>query len=46
MELVTKIQILDKIVYISFYANALGKAMNLSPLSPAIGKIVGQARFF
>ena len=31
-------QILDKAVYVSLYANALGKGMNLSVLPTSMGK--------
>ena len=37
MELVTRVQIMDKAVCISFIANAFGKGMNPSILSSAMG---------
>ena len=38
MELVTRVQILDKAVCVSLCANALGKRMNPSVFLPAMGK--------
>ena len=42
MDTANRIQISDKALCISNRANILGKYMNLSILSPAMGKIVGQ----
>ena len=38
MDIVTRVQILDKAVYISHSANTLGKSMNRAILSPAIDR--------
>ena len=46
MDTVTRVQILDKTDCISHCPNILGKAMNPIILPPAMGKIVGQTRFF
>ena len=40
------VQILDETDYISHSTNTLGKGMNSIILPPAMGKIVGQTRFF
>ena len=42
----TRVQILDEIDCISHSTNTLGKGMNPIILPPAMGKIVGQTRFF
>ena len=36
MESATRVQILGDVVYISLYANALGKDINSSALSPVV----------
>ena len=46
MELVTRVQILDKAVCILHLIDALGKDMNPSVLPPVMGKIVRQTGFF
>ena len=40
MKSAIQVQILDKPIYVSLCANALGKGMKPSLLPPAIGKIV------
>ena len=42
MELVTQVQILDKAVCISLYANTFPKGINQSVLSSALGKYLGR----
>ena len=42
----TRVQILDLTDCISHSTNTLGKGMNPIILPPAMGKIVGQTRFF
>ena len=42
----TRVQILDDTDCISDSTNTLGKGMNPMILPPAMGKIVGQTRFF
>ena len=42
----TQVQILDETDCISHSTNTLGKGMNPIILPPAMGKIVGQTRFF
>ena len=46
MDTVTRVQILDETDCISRSTNTLGKGMNSIILPPAMGKIVGQTRFF
>ena len=46
MNTVTKVQILDKTVYMSYRANTLGKGMNSVILLLAMGKIVGLTELF
>ena len=46
MDTATRVQILDETDNISHSTNTLGKGMNPIILSPAMGKIVGQTRFF
>ena len=46
MDMMTRVQILDETDCISHSTNTLGKGMNPIILPPAIGKIVGQTRFF
>ena len=46
MDTATRVQILYEIDYISHCTNTLGKGMNPIILPPAMGKIVGQTRFF
>ena len=46
MDLVSRVQILDMTVCLSFYANALGKDMNPSFILLGIDKIVGQTGLF
>ena len=46
MDTATRVQILDETDCISHYTNTLGKGMNPIILPPAMGKIVGQTRFF
>ena len=46
MDTVTRVQILDETDCISHCTNNLGKGMNPIILPPAMGKIVGQTRFF
>ena len=38
IEMATRVQILDKVVCISFYTNAFGKGMNPFYLTPVMGK--------
>ena len=38
MDRATRVQILDKVDYISHRTNTLGKGMNLTILPPAMGK--------
>ena len=42
----TRVQTLDETDCISHSTNTLGKGMNPINLPPAMGKIVGQTRFF
>ena len=42
----TQVQILDETDFISHSTNTLGKGVNPIILSPAMGRIVGQTRFF
>ena len=42
----TRVQFLDQVNYISHSTNTLRKGMNPIILLPAMGKIVGQTRFF
>ena len=46
MDTGTQVKILDKTGCISHSTNTLGKGMNPIILPPALGKIVGQTRFF
>ena len=46
MNTATQVQILDETDCISHSTNTLGKGMNPIILPPAMGKIVGQTRFF
>ena len=46
MNKVTQVQILDEAVYISHKGNSLGKDMNSTIPSPAMGKIVGRTGLF
>ena len=46
MDMATQVQILDETDCISHSTNTLGKGMNPIILPPAMGKIVGQTRFF
>ena len=46
MDTATRVQILDMTNCISHYTKTLGKGMNPIILPPAMGKIVGQTRFF
>ena len=46
MDTATRGQILDETDCISHSINTLGKGMNPIILSPVMGKIVGQTRFF
>ena len=46
MNTATRVQILDESDCISHGTNTLGKGMNPIILPPAMGKIVGQIRFF
>ena len=46
MDSASQVQVLDKSVCISFYANALRKDMYSSLLSPAMDKIVEQTALF
>ena len=46
MDTATRVQIQDETDCISYSTNTLGKSINPIILSPAIGKIVGQTRFF
>ena len=46
MDTATRVQILDDTDCISHSTNAIGKGMNPIILPPAMGKIVGQTRFF
>ena len=46
MDTAPQVQILDETDCISHSTNILGKAMNPIILPPAMGKIVGQTRFF
>ena len=38
MDTVTRVQILEQVIYISLNANTLGKGMNPTILPPAMGK--------
>ena len=42
MDWETQVQILDKVDCVLHRSDTLGKSMNLIPLPPAMGKIVGQ----
>ena len=46
MDTAARVQILNETDCISHCTNTLGKGMNPIILPPAIGKIVGQTRFF
>ena len=46
MNTATRVQILDETYCISHSTNTVGKGMNPITLPPAMGKIVGQTRFF
>ena len=46
MKTATRVQILDETDCISHSTNTLGKGMNPIILTPDMGKIVGQTRFF
>ena len=46
MDTATRVQILDETDCISHSTDTLEKGMNLIILPPAMGKIVGQTRFF
>ena len=46
MDPATRVQILDEMDCISHSTNTLEKGMNPIILPPAMGKIVGQTRFF
>ena len=46
MDTATQVQILDETDCISHSTNTLGEGMHQIILPPAMGKIVGQARFF
>ena len=46
MDTVTQVQILDETDCISHCTNTLGKGMNPTILPPAMGKVIGQTRFF
>ena len=46
MDTATRVQILDETDFISHCTNTLRKGMNPIILPPAMGKIVGQTRFF
>ena len=46
MDLASWVQILNEVVDISLWANALGKGINPSHLLPAMGKIVGHIGFY
>ena len=46
MDTATRVQILDETDCISHCTNILGKGTNPIILPPAMGKIVGQTRFF
>ena len=46
MDTTAQVQILDDTDCISHCTNTLGKGMNPIILPPAMGKIVGQTRFF
>ena len=46
MDTATRVQILDETDCVSHCTNTLGKGMNPIILSLAMGKIVGQTRFF
>ena len=46
MDTATQVQILDETDCISHSTNTLGNGMNPIILPPAMGKIVGQTRFF
>ena len=46
MDTATPVQILDESDCISHGTNTLGKGMTPITLHPAMGKIVGQTRFF
>ena len=41
-----RVEIQDKAIWVSLYANALAKGMNPSLFSPAMGKIEELTRFF
>ena len=46
MDTATRVQIMDETDCISHITNTLGKGMNPIILPPAMGKIVGQTKFF
>ena len=46
MDMVTRVQILDEVAYISQSANSLRKGMNPTILPPAMGKIIGKTGLF
>ena len=46
MDTTARVQILDETNCVSHSTNTLGKGMNPTILPPAMGKIVGQTRFF
>ena len=46
MDTATRVQILDETDCISHSTNILGKGMNPIILPPAVGKTMGQTRFF
>ena len=46
MDTATGVQILDETDCISHCSNTIGKGLNPIILLPAMGKIVGQTRFF
>ena len=46
MDTATRVQILDETDCILHCTNNLGKGMNPTILPPAMGKLVGQTRFF
>ena len=46
MNMATRVQILDEIVYIFQSDNSLGKGMNPTILPLAMGEIVGQTKVF
>ena len=46
MDMVTLVQIVDKVIYISHTTNILGKGINQSIFLSAMDKIVAQTGFF